>query len=199
MEISNVNTCQQAHVSGICDTDRRQHHLPGNNGGCWGHYVCGAWHRFHLLPGCHPVTATRNLWGEHIYPFWHHMQSRPVSSDLLGSWAENEGKGKHSSLIELLLIKVVLCCPSQWTARLFPFHRGRQGTWWNRDHKLLHLHDRSELWLASGLASVSHGNWPWSGDHISHSALSVFVIILVVSVSVCDRLTNWLVSSLLMA
>jgi len=36
-----------------------------------------------------------------------------------------------------------------------------------------------------------------SGDHISHSASSCFVTVLVVSVSVCDRLTNWLVSSLL--
>jgi len=38
-----------------------------------------------------------------------------------------------------------------------------------------------------------------SGDRISHSALSCLVIILVVSVSICDRLTNWLVSSLLIA
>jgi len=38
-----------------------------------------------------------------------------------------------------------------------------------------------------------------SGDRISHSALSCFVTVLVVSVSVCDRLTNWLVSSLLIA
>jgi len=38
-----------------------------------------------------------------------------------------------------------------------------------------------------------------SGDCISHSALSVFVIVLVVLVSICDRLTNWLVSSLLIA
>ena len=38
-----------------------------------------------------------------------------------------------------------------------------------------------------------------SGDCISHSASSCFVTVLVVSVSVCDRLTNWLVSSLLIA
>ena len=57
----------------------------------------------------------------------------------------------------------------------------------------------TQVWLASGLASVSYGNQPLSSDHISHSALVWFVIVLVVSVSICDRLTNWLVSSLLIA